>query len=49
MDWFLYDNGLRHERVKIFGRFVIEDFVYDKVTNFQTSILLKMELLQLFF
>ena len=20
MGWFLYDNGLRHERVKIFGR-----------------------------
>ena len=49
MDWFLYDNGLHHERVKIFGRFLIENFVYDKVTNFQTSILLKMELLQLFF
>ena len=20
MDWFLYDNGLRHERVKIFSK-----------------------------
>ena len=21
MDWFLYDNGLRHERINLFGKF----------------------------
>ena len=26
MDWFLYDNGLRHERVKIKIRWVNESF-----------------------
>ena len=23
MDWFLYDNGLRHERVKCDGAFIL--------------------------
>ena len=22
MDWFLYDNGLRHERINVFKRFL---------------------------
>ena len=24
MDWFLYDNGLRHERVKVITQYITE-------------------------
>ena len=29
MDWFLYDNGLRHERVKLIKKFYIESLGHD--------------------
>ena len=30
MDWFLYDNGLRHERVKLQKHFMFNTEFYEK-------------------
>ena len=36
MDWFLYDNGLRHERVKVVYR-VLNEWKYSKLTDAGTT------------
>ena len=37
MDWFLYDNGLRHKRVKYI--FIVQDFIRaEKTSNWKSHI-----------
>ena len=53
MDWFLYDNGLRHERVKngfmrIFAEFtkkyLCQNLFFDKVKLYRSATSLKSSL-----
>ena len=43
MDWFLYDIGLRHERVKCIQKrivpFLLSDFVEKKIVRMTRSII----------
>ena len=39
MDWFLYDNGLRHERVNIELQWLLQVFFYWEIIANRDSIL----------